>query len=180
MKTAARTVGFTGTRKGMTAIQMSAVMECLDKLPGALEVHHGCCVGADAELVRYLSELNKGERAGQIKIIGHPSTVRGMVDEESVELSHELTMPGAPLDRNKRIVLSSSFLLACPDTDEEQLRSGTWMTVRYAARIARPVRVVGPTGAVRPYRAGMDGTLFEQLQHADDSPWNDVDPEADR
>ena len=40
-------IGFTGTRQGMTAEQKSALRNLLDG--GAGDFHHGDCIGADSE-----------------------------------------------------------------------------------------------------------------------------------
>lgn len=124
-------LGFTGTRRGLTAKQLREVSELLTVLvPG--EVHHGDCVGADAQFDALC-------RARGIKIVRHPPTDQKL---------QAFTGPGLPpepyLRRNHRIVAASEELLACPGESHEVLRSGTWATVRYAVGLERKVHLVLP------------------------------------
>lgn len=52
------------------------------------------------------------------------------------------------LQRNKVIVDRCGVLVAAPGEAQEQLRSGTWSTIRYARRVGRPVIMVLPDGTV--------------------------------
>jgi predicted Rossmann fold nucleotide-binding protein DprA/Smf involved in DNA uptake len=58
-------------------------------------------------------------------------------------------VPRPYLVRNRDIVDVCNLLLATPGGTVEQLRSGTWATIRYARRIGRPVWIVFPNGEVR-------------------------------
>ena len=44
----------------------------------------------------------------------------------------EALAPLPYLTRNKQIVDASEVLVACPQSAKEEMRSGTWSTVRYA------------------------------------------------
>jgi cytosine/uracil/thiamine/allantoin permease len=61
--------------------------------------------------------------------------------------------PGPYLWRNHQIVDATAALLACPFEFEEQLRSGTWATVRYARTLGRPIRFFWPDGTTTAERA---------------------------
>jgi hypothetical protein len=39
--------------------------------------------------------------------------------------------------------------VACPRTDQEQRRSGTWATVRYARKVGKPVLIIGRDGKIK-------------------------------
>ena len=52
------------------------------------------------------------------------------------------------LDRNKDIVLETQTLVATPAETTEQLRSGTWSTVRYARKLKRPAVLILPDGTI--------------------------------
>jgi len=56
--------------------------------------------------------------------------------------------PADYLARNHTIVDMTDELLAAPAGMEEELRSGTWATVRYARKQRRMVTVVWPDGTI--------------------------------
>jgi hypothetical protein len=60
-----------------------------------------------------------------------------------------LRMPKPYLERNDLIAMDCGRLLACPYELEEQLRSGTWATIRYARRYQRPITIIFPDGSVK-------------------------------
>jgi hypothetical protein len=128
-------VGFTGTQRGMTEAQWAVLWPLLcARAPG--EFHEGDCIGADAQAAH-------AARAAGFRIIGHPPTI----DAKRAFFSADVDWPPAPyLDRNKVIVNRSQEMIATPGEFDEQLRSGTWSTVRYARRIGRPVHVILPDG----------------------------------
>jgi predicted Rossmann fold nucleotide-binding protein DprA/Smf involved in DNA uptake len=53
------------------------------------------------------------------------------------------------LERNKDIVLETASLIAAPDATEEQMRSGTWSTVRFPRKLGKPVFLILPDGTVQ-------------------------------
>ena len=130
--------GFTGTQVGMTPEQsrtVGYVLEWLGQPP--LEFHHGDCVGADYEAALIARGLGW-------RVVGHPPDKDGKrchfpSDEEREPLPY--------LERNHRIVDETELLIATPKGDEE-LRSGTWATMRYAAKQDRRTIVVRPNGSM--------------------------------
>ena len=119
-------VGFTGTRKGMSPHQKWVLSQYL--APDD-EFHHGDCVGADAEAHDMAARLG-------CRIVIHPCTLRA---QRAFKKGDTVFPPLPPLERNKIIVDQCEVLCAAPATDEEELRSGTWATIRYARRIGRQV-----------------------------------------
>lgn len=114
-------IGFTGTRNGMTQRQKDEVEAILsDEVE--TKVHHGDCVGADAEV----DEL--AEMIGVGPCIIHPPT-----DSKARAWCHSDTIlqPRPYLQRNRSIVDQTIFLIAAP-SGPEKVRSGTWSTIRYA------------------------------------------------
>lgn len=131
-------LGFTGTRHGMSASQMAEFVKFVEKANAEdpiEEFHHGDCLGADAEahdwIVRHLR---------QCQVYVHPSIHARL----RAYRRGRVHLPAPPLERNRRIVDQCTFLVAVPNTPYEELRSGTWTTVRYASKINRPMRIIFP------------------------------------
>jgi predicted Rossmann fold nucleotide-binding protein DprA/Smf involved in DNA uptake len=122
-------IGFTGSRKGMTAHQKFTVRHILNRAikdcNGNVVVHHGGCVGADEEFHRMCLKLG-------LRIIIHPSDKPDT--QAACEQFWQRRPQAPPLQRNRYIVSSVGLLIATPDSTTERLRSGTWATVRYARR----------------------------------------------
>lgn len=124
-------IGFTGTRHGMTLKQKFLVEDIIHQhFPWC--VHLGDCVGADAEAHQICVRLG-------IKTIGHPPTIRK--NRAFCKYYKELP-PRNFIARNHDIVDSCKMLLACPKGREEEARSGTWATIRYAQQIKKPYTII--------------------------------------
>lgn len=140
-------VGFTGTQRGMTSVQVKALRRVLASLRTAgfpvTELHHGDCVGADAQ-AHALWTLGAPERP----VVIHPPTLA--LKRAWCRSGRTTVLRPAPyLTRNRAIVDATWLLCACPaQLDGEALSSGTWSTVRYARRIERAVAIVRPDGRV--------------------------------
>lgn len=113
-------LGFTGTRHGMTQRQtqqltlvLSLLNECDEK-----EFHYGT-----HESVRLVAD----EQAAEIAKIHGFKTVP----------HHALR--GEELDRDTRQVQASDVIVAAPSSDSEQVRSGTWATIRRARKSGKAV-----------------------------------------
>lgn len=140
-------LGFTGSRfetlQGMDPLQLFAMWDLLREAQPD-EVHHGGCLGADAE---FHDAIVRG-LAGCCRIVVHPPLdQRQMARLSWLDLRTTTVYPRRFLDRNHDIVIASERLLACP-RDKETLRSGTWATVRYARKTGKPITIIGPTGEV--------------------------------
>lgn len=131
-------IGFTGTLAGMVEIQWKKVWSILkDNNPE--EGHHGCATGADSEFHEICRSLG-------IPIIGHPP-----INEEKMMVIKpieflRLCKPQPYIVRNHDIVDETDRLIGCPKSRHEELRSGTWATIRYARRpeLKRPIFMVLP------------------------------------
>lgn len=119
-------VAFTGTQKGISINRREILIRQIRFLNPKI-VWHGDCVGADTQFHEILRKLFP-----RVRIYIAPGDVspekRGFNDGD---LTAEV-MP--PLERNKLMVLKSEQLIACPDTTQEMLRSGTWATIRFARK----------------------------------------------
>ena len=124
-------VGFTGTRHSMTINQAETLKEMLEKL-SVTELHHGDCIGADAQAHKIAKEIG-------LKVVLHPPTDHKwrafcQADKEREAKPYLL--------RNQDIVDETDMLMAAPQTKEEQKKSGTWSTVRYARKKQKPLVLV--------------------------------------
>lgn len=130
--------GFTGTRDRMSKAQEWATGGYLSDHHG--EFHHGCCVGADATAF-WLAKQR------EYRCIAHPPTNGLLVNIDTIKGSWCVRRELPYLERNRAIVIECDILLAAPKGPEE-LRSGTWATVRYARKILKPVIVFWPNGEI--------------------------------
>lgn len=127
-------VGFTGTQFGASTRQVVNLKFELSKL-GCTELHHGDCVGADAQAHAVALELG-------IPVVLHPPI--NMVKRAFCQGAMRCEEARHYLDRNQKIVDDVDILIACPFSPREMRRSGTWSTVRYARRIGREVKLLPP------------------------------------
>jgi hypothetical protein len=94
---------------------------------------HGDCVGADAQ-------AHAMAKADGFRVVIHPPSD----DSKRAFCQGDAVLAPPPyLVRNRRIVDASGVLVATPQGDEE-LRSGTWSTVRYARKIRRAIKIIAP------------------------------------
>ena len=133
--------GFTGTRNGLNNTQKQNLIELFNntltnnKIVSELEIeleielHHGDCIGADQD-IHEICETKS------INVIIHPpieNKLRAFC--KSKNICEELTY----LQRNKKIVDDTNILIACPYSNQEQIRSGVWSTIRYARKKNKPI-----------------------------------------
>lgn len=129
-------IGFIGTQVGMTWEQMCAVFDILSRNHGWL--HHGDCVGAD-----HMAHGVAREAGWSVTL--HPPTE----DRKRAFCVGDRAWFAKPyLERNRDIVDATIGLIATPAGFQEELRSGTWSTVRYARKKGRPIKIVMPDGSV--------------------------------
>ena len=137
------TYGFTGTRAGMTERQQHALDLILcDHDTNTAAFHHGGCHGADAEAHKIAAV-----HAARHVHPGDKDQWRGWKHNEcgGRESGYAKLHPWKPyLERNHTIVDICDVLIAAPKTPTEELRSGTWATIRYARKIGRPVIILDP------------------------------------
>ena len=131
-----RSLGVTGTRGGMTAPQLRAVL-AFYRQHHPIYLHHGDCIGADAE-------MHEVATAFATSITIHPPDVakyRAWCD------SKYINKPLPYRERNQAIVKAADTLLVLPSgTMKKQPRSGTWMTYRIARTQGVRCVVIHPDG----------------------------------
>jgi hypothetical protein len=141
-------VGFSGTKDGVTAPQLASLETLFDLIPGARELHHGDCVGADDAAHHIATRLGW-------RIVVHPPQNQ----RRARGYRGNLRLPPLGfLARNHEIARLCDLLIACPAQPEhDNPRSGTWATVRHARRLHKPIAVIDPAGAVRWERPDLTG-----------------------
>lgn len=130
-------VGFTGTQQGMTEAQRVQFTDFMTKVATTGEFHHGDCIGADAQAHEIVRELGW-------TVYLHPPTDP---KKRANKVGDWWARPKPYLDRNHNIVDMCEMLVACPKGPEE-IRSGTWSTVRYARKTSRLCMILWPNGDV--------------------------------
>jgi hypothetical protein len=137
-------VGFTGTQEGMTALQKSTfsrimqncfIKETLSGDHSPINFHHGDCIGADAEASDLVSK--------ECLVYIHPPDAFLKRAYRPAFYSYG---PLPYLVRNRAIVDATQVLIATPKRQFEELRSGTWSTVRYARRLNKEIIIIWPDG----------------------------------
>ena len=124
-------IGFTGNRYGLTPEQKDQIISILDEYDNLI-VSHGDCIGSDTDFHNLCVNYRNEHPSKKIYIVIFPPnnpTLRAFNQGD-------LLMNEKPyLDRNLDIIKNSSMLIACPiDKNKEQLRSGTWSTIRKARK----------------------------------------------
>jgi len=134
-------VGFTGTRMGMSLPQLRTARELLTSV-GTTELHHGDCLGADADM--HAIAKNKG-----VIVVIHPP--QGYRNRAFSKDANEIRLAKPYLDRDRAIVDETDCLIATPLTSDEwrEPRSGTWATIRMARKKGVPIYIIMPNGSVR-------------------------------
>jgi hypothetical protein len=135
------TIGFTGTQIGLTSIQIETLRDLLTKLICKEEYTivfglHGDCYGGDETFHKIAYNLG-------CRIVIHPplnDSKRAFCEGDKI------LEPKEYLERNRDIVDACDILIACPKERTEQLRSGTWATVRYGLKKKKPTYIICPDG----------------------------------
>jgi hypothetical protein len=137
-------IAFAGTHQGMTAEQMKRVRFLLsDNDPD--ELHHGDCVGADAEAHRIIKDLDPEGKLCQVII--HPlvpADLRAFCEGGLV-----LDSDASYAERSQAMVDSVDLLITAPaERIHGDCRHGTCATARYAREHGDPYINVYPNGKI--------------------------------
>ncbi len=120
----------------MTSRQILRLDSWKDTLLSQYDVlHEGDCIGADEMMVDTFRD--------HMHIVAHPP-----IDDSKRAFAYydEIRKPKEYLVRNVDIVNESVMLLATPKGYTELLRSGTWSTIRHAARTNTRTVIIWPDG----------------------------------
>lgn len=145
-------VGFTGTRSGMSEPQYRMFKREFLRYIGTgydvPELHHGLCVGADSQ-AHVIARMLRRDGTLPIKIVAHPP--RNNKWKAHLSGVDDMRDPKEYLARNHDIVDECDRLIACPAGPEE-LKSGTWATIRYARKRRKPITIIWRNGSVTEER----------------------------
>ena len=138
------TVGVTGTRyrEKITPGQTRRLGVLLRKvydlyyLDGEVWLAHGDCVGWDEVCHDVAKEIGYKIRIFPPSNDVHRANCNGNFYE----------VPQLYSIRNHDIVRASDYIIGGPKSDAEQVRSGTWATIRYARKQKKPYTIIYPNG----------------------------------
>lgn len=139
--------GFTGSRHGISSPQRENLMKFICEAR-PLKVHHGDCLGADAEMHMLC-------RIMPVPVVIHPPLDNHYRAFCQPGPSDEIREPKSYLGRDWDIVTETNYLVACPRQNKRprsNIGSGTWTTVSYAEDAGMGTIVFYPDG-----RAVVDG-----------------------
>lgn len=127
-------LGFTGTSQGITTKQFDELVNIIKGFKPT-SVSHGDCVGADATFHDICESLNI-----PIDIYPPENTEKRAWKKNATNMWPEK----AYIKRDHDIVDSCDILIGCPRLMSEELRSGTWATIRYARKKDKEVIILWP------------------------------------
>ena len=131
-------VGFTGTQSDMSVAQYDLLIAVLSEFNEMTEAHHGDCHGADTIFHWIIDDVHP-----DIEVHVHPPEDD---KKRSYCVGHVMHEEKPYLERNRDIVDACDVLIACPKGDKEELRSGTWATIRYARKVGKPIAILWKDG----------------------------------
>ena len=128
-------IGFTGTSKGMTPEQLRSVRLLL-RNGFVEEFHHGDCIGADSQA-----------HAEAMMIFTH-IYIHPPINKKARAFCKGGTVlkEKSYIERNHDIVNAVDMMIATPKGNREELRSGTWATIRYARKQKVKLCIIYPSG----------------------------------
>lgn len=127
-------VGFTGTRDGMSQKQKQDFALMIQRI-NPVEFHHGDCVGAGEQAHDIVKVF-----APECSIVVHPP----LNPKDRAWCKGSFIRPAEDyIKRNHNIVNNVEMMIATPKNGEE-LRSGTWATIRFAKKVGRTVKILFP------------------------------------
>ena len=148
-------IGFTGTRRGMTNIQDRTIALAIDTVffknkigwgTKDIKIHHGDCVGSDARFHRIVVTAGLGRC-----IVIHPpenQKHRAFCNNDKNPREGIVLEERPYIVRDDDIIDASGVMLATPGEEFETRRSGTWTTIRHARKKGKKIFVILPSGTI--------------------------------
>lgn len=145
---AVESIMVSGTRKGMSDQQRKKFVDIqVEFFSKAKTFLHGDCTGVDQQAHLIVREMNP-----EITIhIYQPSNNRNSANCAASDPSSDLLVVHPPEDfkkRDRKMVDASNLVIAFPFSQKEQVRSGTWVVIRYAKKRNTPLMIIYPDGQV--------------------------------
>lgn len=151
-------IGFTGTRSGMSSLQLPTVrgvVAGLAFLQQRVAAHrhvyglHGDCVGADLHFDQVCRELGLTRHYWPCSFDGNADhSLRAYTGRIGPDMSPAAIQFGEalnPAKRNQGIVDAATVMIATPPT-AMPVKGGTWMTIRMTRKARKPLFLVLPDG----------------------------------
>lgn len=105
-------------------------------------------VTADAQAATILNDLRHSQIRCRVRIIAHPGFPPNHPKETKfrafTDFNDEVRELKVFIGRDHDIVDETEEMVATPVTEDEEVRSGTWTSVRYARKQDRKVTVLNP------------------------------------
>ena len=141
-------LGVTGTSRGATVEQMRQIRCFIDE-NNVTVLHHGDCIGVDVQAAKIAEFMG-------VKTVCHPP----LNGAARAHHKSSVILPAKEyLVRNRDIVDSADQMIVVPFEIEEILRSGTWMTYRYAKTQNVTRTLILPDGHMRVEKSSIN-TIF--------------------
>ena len=111
------------------------------KAAGAVRFHHGACIGSDEQAARIAKDLG-------YYIVAHPGynprNPEGRMYRSNFVGNDEVREEKPFIARDHDIVDETDHMIATPISEIEEVRSGTWSTIRFARKHQKPIEIVYP------------------------------------
>ncbi len=143
-------IGFTGPIADMNEFQVEQFTKIISGFLPVFVFHHGDALGADATAHALVTQTFRTLLNCQPNIEKHPGYGKGMNASstnpkraycEGFTICH----PAKPyMERNTDIAQVLDILIATPSTPTQELRSGTWSTVRRALKLHKGIILIPP------------------------------------
>lgn len=148
MRTDTMKIGFSGTRRGMTAQQKEALRALLADYE-RIEFHHGSCIGSDEEALKILFDRHNAWDFST----AHPgfSAKDGNEDDRSLwalKSSKYFVEPKPHFERNRNIVKECDLIIGAPPCEPLPEFGGTAYTINYAKKVKKDTLIIWPSGFV--------------------------------
>lgn len=149
------TYAFTGSRGPLTLEQSGYVRKVVNSLPLTQtdKVRQGGAKGVDFCVAKYVPSAMQTVYAPCSAPWSEYHPVGAILRRHTPEGGFA-THAEDYLDRNREMVDGADVLIAFPKTAEEETRSGTWATIRYARKVGVEVHLYPLEDALNPCTCG--------------------------